>query len=344
MMGTLWNRIARSLPPKWLDWSERYVPKSGWHVEPQVWLGQSVIWSILGGILGALAGLIGITATNAWLESILPGTSFSTVALVVVGLFWGMGLAAAFRWLQLYYAVEARKKKVEEILPDFLLLVAGNIRAGMTSFSAFKSSARPEFGALAEEIRTVTNRSLGTASFGNALSQISDNIQSQSLNESVRFFMQASRSGGKVAQLLENTSNDLRRTQDLKRELESSTKTYVIFVGFVMVVATPLLMAVSVAFVELITKIQSQASLSGGDATAAGLGFLGGTLSITPAFLEGMAFVLLVGNAVLAGLFMGMIGQNKPLLGLRFTLPMLLASAVIFMISRVFLAGLLGVV
>jgi flagellar protein FlaJ len=245
------------------------------------------------------------------------------------------------RGLHVYYAVENRRKKVEDILPDFLLLVAGNIRAGMTSFSAFKSSARPEFGALSEEIKGVTTRSLGTGSFTQALLEISTSIQSQSLSESVRFFIQASKSGGKIAQLLENTSNDLRRTQDLKRELESSTRTYVIFVAFVMVIATPLLMAVSVSFVELITSIQSQ-SLVSGDAGSS-LGFLGGTLSITPIFLEGMAYVLLAGNAVLAGLFMGMIGQGKPLLGLRFTIPMLAVSIIVFWIARSFLGSLLGV-
>lgn len=341
MMQYLWNRIARVLPRGLYGWAESRITKTGWKTDPATWLGQSVVWAILGGILGGAAGYVGVPYVNGWIANILPGTSFTPQFMTIMGTLVGLVFTSVLRGLRVYYAIEHRKKKVEDILPDFLLLVAGNIRAGMTSFSAFKSSARPEFGALSEEIRSVTTRSLGTGSFTQALLEISTSIQSTSLTESVRFFIQANRSGGKIAQLLENTSNDLRRTQDLKQELESSTKTYVIFVAFVMVVATPLLMAVSVSFVELITNIQSQVALSG-SADAGGLGFLGGTLSITPAFLEGMAFVLLAGNAILAGLFMGMIGQSKPLLGLRFTLPMLAVSIVVFWFSRIFLGALLG--
>lgn len=341
MMQYLWNRLARVLPRSWYDSAESRIRKTGWKIDPSTWLGQSIVWVILGGMVGGAAGYGGLPYVNGWANNVLPGTAFTPQFMGIVGALAGILLSAALRGLRVYYAIEKRKKKVEDILPDFLLLVAGNIRAGMTSFSAFKSSARPEFGALSDEIRSVTTRSLGTGSFTQALLEISTSIQSTSLTESVRFFIQANRSGGKIAQLLENTSNDLRRTQDLKQELESSTKTYVIFVAFVMVVATPLLMAVSVSFVELITNIQSQAALSG-SADAGGLGFLGGTISITPAFLEGMAFVLLAGNAILAGLFMGMIGQSKPLLGLRYTLPMLGVSMVVFWISRVFLGALLG--
>ncbi|MEK6821057.1 MAG: type II secretion system F family protein, partial [archaeon] len=275
--------------------------------------------------------------------SLFPGTLFPAEVWAVVGFFTGAILAACARGLQVYYAIESRRRKVEEILPDFLLLVAGNIRAGMTSFSAFKSSLRPEFGALTEEIRAVTTRSLGVGSFTTALTQISENIRSQSLSESVRFFIQANRSGGKVAQLLENTASDLRRTQDLKKELESSTRTYVIFVAFVMVIATPLLMAVSVAFVELVTQIQEQSAVGAGSGGGGGLGFLGGALSVSPEFLGGMALVLLVGNSVLAGLFMGMIGQSKPLLGLRYSPIMLVVSLLVFTFARGVLSGLLGI-
>ncbi len=341
MMQPIWNRIARALPPKWYAGAESRIRKTGWKIEPSTWLGQTVVWILLGGILGIYLGYMGQPFVNIWINNVLPGTEFTPQFVAIIGGVMGLCLTAAMRSLRVYYAIEKRKKKVEDILPDFLLLVAGNIRAGMTSFSAFKSSARPEFGALSEEIRSVTTRSLGMGSFTQALMEISTSIQSTSLSESVRFFIQANRSGGKIAQLLESTSNDLRRTQDLKQELESSTKTYVIFVAFVMVIATPLLMAVSVSFVELITKIQSQASLAG-STEAGGLGFLGGTISITPAFLEGMAFVLLAGNAILAGLFMGMIGQSKPLLGLRFTLPMLIVSIIVFWFSRMFLGALLG--
>jgi pilus assembly protein TadC len=340
----LLERLARLLPKRIQTWSEIHVRLAGYtsREEPLSWLAKGIILVLMGGILGGIVGWMGTPFLNAWISTVFTPTLFPKIVYALVGILVGGGLVTILRGLSIYYAIERRRSAVEEILPDFLLLVAGNIRAGMTSFSAFKSSTRPEFGALAEEVRTVTARSLGTGSFGNALTVISENIRSKSLSESVRFFLQAVRSGGKVAQILENTSTDLRRTQDLKKELESGTRTYVIFVAFVMVIATPLLMAVSVSFVELITRIQSQSGLSAAGVETAGLGFLGGNLTISAAFLEGMAYILLIGNALLAGLFMGTIGGGKPLLGMRYTPFMFIASVLVFWVAKGVLSGLLG--
>ncbi len=341
-MSTFYNRVARALPVSFQDRADRQVKEAGLREDSTTWLAKTTIVTFLFAVIGGLEGYFLHSFINAWLGNLLPGIMLPLEITIFLGLIIGFLAGIIVRMLVLYYSIENRRRKVEEILPDFLLLVAGNIRAGMTSFSAFKSSSRPEFGPLAEEVRTVTTRALGTESFGNALSTISQRIKSRSLSETVRFFLQAVRSGGKVAQILENTSSDLRRTQDLKKELESSTRTYVIFVAFVMVIATPLLMAVSVEFVTLITRIQSQNTFLTTDAASSSVGFLTGTLTITPAFLESAAYILLFGNAILAGLFIGVIGQGKPLLGLRYTIPMFVISVIGFGIARIVLGGILG--
>lgn len=340
-MNALLYRLARSLPNSLQKKAQAFVREAGGEIDSAVWLAQTLLVALLGGII--LTGLLAwqVDFLNAWLETLRIGFVFDIAIAGVVGFIIGIVLAIAFRYIQIYYLIEARSRTVENILPDFLLLVAGNIRAGMTSFSAFRGSARPEFGALSEEIKAVSARSLGVESFTEALSTISNKIKSRNLTETVGFFLQAMKSGGRLAQLLENTSADLRRTQDLKKELQAATATYVIFVGFVIVIATPLLMAVSVEFVELIGKIQGQ-SLSSGAQDLAGTGFVGGKVSITPEFLTSIAYILLFGNSVLAGLFMGTIGSSKPLLGLRYTLPMFVISLIVFFISKQFLKGLLG--
>ena len=50
--------------------------------------------------------------------------------------------------------ISARVKKVEAIFPDFLQLMASNLRAGMTIDRAILTSSRPEFAPLDEEIVT----------------------------------------------------------------------------------------------------------------------------------------------------------------------------------------------
>lgn len=340
-MNALLYRLARSLPTSLQKRAQSFVREAGGEIDSSVWLAKTLLLSILGGIAFALLLAWQVDFVNEWLKTLRVGFVFDPITSGALGFVLGLGMMIAFRYVQIYYLIESRSRVVENILPDFLLLVAGNIRAGMTSFSAFRGSARPEFGALSEEIKAVSARSLGVESFTEALSTISNKIKSRNLTETVGFFLQAMKSGGRLAQLLENTSADLRRTQDLKKELQAATATYVIFVGFVIVIATPLLMAVSVEFVELIGKIQGQ-SLSSGAQELAGTGFVGGKVSITPEFLTGIAYILLFGNSVLAGLFMGTIGSSKPLLGLRYTMPMFVISLVVFFISKQFLKGLLG--
>ncbi len=342
-MDSLFYRIARSLPSSLQKQSQSFVREAGRGVDPSIWLAKTLLVGLLCGGIGGVVLATQVDFANEWMKTLHVGIILDPILGGIAGFVLGLFLGLAFRYIQIYYVVEARSRTVENILPDFLLLVAGNIRAGMTSFSAFRGSARPEFGALSEEIKSVSARSLGVESFTEALSSISNKIKSRNLTETVGFFLQAMKSGGRLAQLLENTSQDLRRTQDLKKELQSATATYVIFVGFVIVVATPLLMAVSVEFVELIGKIQGQ-SLASGAADLAGSsgGFVGGKISITPEFLTGIAYILLFGNSFLAGLFMGTIGSSKPLMGLRYTLPMFVISLVIFFISKGFLKGLLG--
>ncbi len=319
-----------------------YLRESGSLDDGATWLSKTLILSILAAIAGAVFFYFTSESLNAWVTPLGTGISFTRETAGILGTSVGFITGLILQVLILYYRIENRRKKVEEVLPDFLLLVAGNIRAGMTSFSAFKSSTRPEFGALSDEIRAVTTRALGTESFGNVLSGISNRIKSKSLSETVRFFLQAVRSGGRIAQILESSSADLRRTQDLKKELESSVKTYVIFVAFVMVVATPLLMAVSVEFVTLITRIQGQSSFLTAGSSSSTVGFLGGKLSITPVFLESVAYILLLGNAILAGIFMGVIGEGKPFLGLRYTPIMFIVSMIAFGLARQVLGSLLA--
>lgn len=338
----LFYRLSRALPEKLREKMDVYVRESGTRDDGASWLALTLVLTLGTTLLGAVSWNFFQNDINAWMGPLSIGFSFQRETSLVAGAMVGFLAGVGFRLLSLYYRIENRRKKVESVLPDFLLLVAGNIRAGMTSFSAFKSSTRPEFGALSEEIRTVTTRALGTESFGNVLSGISARVKSKSLNETVRFFLQAVRSGGKIAQILENTSADLRRTQDLKKELESNTKTYVIFVAFVMIIATPLLMAVSVEFVSLITRIQAQnASLTSASAGSS-VGFLGGQLSITASFLESVAYILLFGNAILAGIFMGVIGEGKPFMGLRFTPLLFVVSLFSFAVARQILGGLLS--
>lgn len=246
-------------------------------------------------------------------------------SIVLMLVLWLLGQWVLTVWL--FYRVEGRRDKVEKILPDFLLLVASNVRAGSTPFSSFRSAAIPQFGVLAEEVRTATAKSLGSQSFESALAEISSRVRSRVLLEVISLFSQSMKQGSNFARLLETMAFDLRRSHELQKELLANTQVYVLFVGFVVVVATPILLSISVQFLRMAQYIQEQ-SLS---AVSSG-SVLNLVLTVTPEFMVNAAVFLLVGNALLASLMLGLLKRGKLSLGLTYFPILLVVSLVLFWI------------
>ncbi len=302
-----------------------------------VWLGKRMILVFLAGVIGLLLPL-----TVGRYFVFLDFSAFMMPLLAVgLGIVFALATVLAF-YLHLYYTIEGRASMVETILPDFLMLVASNISAGMTPFSAFRAGARKEFGPLSEEIKIASAKSLGTKSFAGALRQLTARINSKVLKETVSFFAQSLKSGGKLSKLLETSALDLRRTQEMKKDLASSTRMYVMFVAFVIVIATPLLLGVSIQFLEMVSAVQGE-QLTQGSEGISSVAFLSSELNITPDFMVNISYILLIGNAILASLFIGVIGGGKAKMGLRYTPVILFASIIVFIFLEHILNTMFGI-
>jgi len=266
-----------------------------------------------------------------------------TVPWILTSLILGIlffAIPAAIYYMRLLYIIQMRSKMVEEVLPDFLFLVANNISAGMTTFSAVSNSTRKEFGILSEEIKIALSKSLGSESFTNSLKELNQRINSQMLKETISFFSEAMKSGGKLAKLLENTATDLRQRQELKKELKSSTKMYVMFVLFIILIATPLLLSISVQFLYTIQNLQGNGIQGAIENTQ--VSFLGGKLLISPEFMKVVAYVLLFINSILASLFMGLLMESKVTQGIKYFPILFFVSVILFTLGTIILPKFLG--
>jgi len=250
-------------------------------------------------------------------------------------------------YLHLSYVIDGRKRMVENILPDFLFLVGNNLKSGMAPFYAFRSAVRPEFGPLSEEIKIATQKSLGVQSFSDALRDIGKRIDSKVLADTTKFFAQALRSGGHLAQLIETTAQDIKQTNQLKKELVTSTKMYTMFILFVVIVASPMLLAVSVQFLNVLSGIQLKTGgLTGVDNAEVmkqtGMGAGAGAVSITSEFMQNVGYFLIIINSFLASIFMGALGGGKIRDGLKFAPIMAIIGLILFVIFVGAIGGLLG--
>ncbi|MEM4634170.1 MAG: type II secretion system F family protein, partial [Candidatus Anstonellaceae archaeon] len=251
------KRFSSFFKPRGRDRISTLLSYAGIETNPDIWLGSRLLLMGLFGIVGFLIPLtifqyldlreFPILSDNSLPSRIMVGIAFGIAFIVAIGI---------LIYLHLYYLIAERTKRVEKVLPDFLLMVAANLRSGMTPFAAFQAAARPEFGPLQSEILYVSSRSLGSESFAEALKQLTYNIDSPMLRRIVAFFENELKSGGKLAYLLETSAEEIRETEEVKNQMVLATKSYAIFLGFILVFGLPLLLGISTQFLSTFSKFQ----------------------------------------------------------------------------------------
>jgi len=241
---------------------------------------------------------------------------------------------------------DSRAAEIEKVLPDVLQLMSANIRAGMTVDRALWLSARPEFGVFEEEIRKAGARTLGGKPIKVALLEMSSRIKSNILEKAVRLLIEGIEAGGELAHLLEETSNNVRITQSLKKEIKASVTTYSIFILFAAVIGAPALYAISLFFVETMTRLWSPKMLGGIQVTGSTMG--GGMLSkagpptITVDQLFWFAVSSIVVTTFFGSLIIGLIQTGKEKNGLRFVIPFMLGGLAVFLLAQFVIKMMFG--
>ena len=246
----------------------------------------------------------------------------------------------ALFYLHLYYMIHDRTNRVESVLPDFLLMVAAHMHAGLTPFSAFQSAARPEFGPLEKEVKKISAYSMGSESFTDAIGALTRHVDSPILKRTMAFFENGLRSGGKLASLIETAAEEIRDLEEIKRETVLNTRTYTIFLVFILVGGLPILLAISTEFLSIFSSMQAQI----GDDTSTMVGSLmSPDLTLEPEFVDKMAIVIIVSTSTLVSLFIGVISEGKVLFGLKYMPPLAIFAYFFFYVVKTVLHGFLGV-
>ncbi len=287
---------------------------AGINEEVEIWIGQIILLGLLVAIATFLAFWIVFLEPELLNMFIYSATSFVAIFLAAI--------------IHLNAQIDDRRKRLEDVLPDAMQVIAANIRAGMTPVVALRASARPELGPLQEDIKFATTKSLGTDSFTDALSEMARKTSSELFQRIVALFSASLKSGGHLSQLLENTAADVRETQELKKELIANTKLYAMFILFTVVIGTPLLLAVSIQFSSMIGNLQETTSTGGGVASEiSSIPLISLPLSVE--FLQNSALAILVITAILASALIGVINTGAYSSGLRYA-PVIAIAAVLF--------------
>ncbi|MFH0929202.1 MAG: type II secretion system F family protein [Candidatus Aenigmatarchaeota archaeon] len=296
------------------------------------------------------------------IERFIGFTFFFSVLLGVVIAFdlymigWGLSgialglgsgaLALVIIQVLIILIADSRAAEVEKVLPDALQLMSANIRAGMTVDRAIWLAARPEFGIFEEEIRRVGAKTVGGKSIKMALLEIREKIKSDILDKAVRLLIEGIESGGELANLLEETANNIRVTQSVKKEIKASVTTYSIFIVFAAVLGAPMLYSLSLFFIEVMTTLWSPEILGGIELSSGGMG--GGLLAkagapqITPDQLFWFAIASISTTTFFGALITGLIQTGTEKNGVKFIPLFMLGALAVFFLSHLMIQFFFG--
>lgn len=282
---------------------------------------------------------------NAALIAVLLLEYVTALEFAIAG--GALALAAIHVLLYTYLLLGAnsRAAKVEEVLPDFLALVASNIRSGLTPDRALVVSARDEFGPLTEEVNRAGKHSLTGKPLEQVIGSMGEHIHSNVLEKTIRLIVEGLQSGGDMAELLEKTALDLRKFRSVRREVSSIILNYVLFIIAAITFGAPMLYGVSGFLVDIMLRIKKSIGTSGTSAMSSlssQVGLFKGQLQLTPeavAIFSGASIIVTVFFGCMA---VGVMYSGKRLDGLKyFPMLTLIALAILFAV-RTSLVAVLG--
>ena len=148
--------------------------------------------------------------------------------------------------------------KIDSILPDFVRDLAASRRAGMTFTKALLFTSKGNYGFLTNEIKKTAQQISWGSSVEEALSAFAKRINTKSVKRTVSLIIEASKSGGNVADVLDVASNDSREIKILERERRVSMASYVVVIYVGMFVFQAIIAILSGVFLPTITGGESQ--------------------------------------------------------------------------------------
>ena len=166
--------------------------------------------------------------------------------------------------------IYGRLKSIERNLPDYLDLVAANLKGGMTFEQALWNSIRPEFQVLGEEMGAVAKKVMTGEDLIHALQSFANTYDSPLLKRTFDLFIGEITTGGKVVDILEKIVDELRATQVLREEMNAAALSYVIFISIIVMFISPALFALSYQLINMINGISQNLGASVGQGVSAG--------------------------------------------------------------------------
>jgi len=242
------------------------------------------------------------------------------IDFIIIGIMILAGVYGIYEFLRL-----RKVRKIDERFPDFVRDLAESRRAGMTFTKAIMYSSRGNYGVLTPEIQKIARQISWGSSVDAALTAFAKRVNTKLINRTISLIIEASRSGGNVADVLEAASKDAREIKLIESERRANMLSYVavIYVG----VGVFLLIIIILCKSLLPSMLGESASAATSAYSSSGIGGGGGMTqeAVTAVFF----YASLVQSAGM-GIVTGVFEEGNMISGVKHTFVMMLVTFLIF--------------
>ena len=248
----------------------------------------------------------------------------------------------AFFYFKIGLKASDRIRQMEKVFPDVISLMASNLRAGITVDRAFVMSARKEFAPLDKEILE-TGKEIATGrNIVFALQGMSKRIESEKIEKVILLIISGLKAGGNISDLLGETARNMKEREVIEKKAASTILMYVIFIFFAVAAGAPTLFALSSVLVEVIISLTANIP----EATASqSMPITFSQIPITVNFVIYFSVIFIFVTDLISCFVVGLVNKGDGKSGLKYFLPLVSVSMIIFFTIRTVLSKiLLGII
>ncbi len=290
------------------------------------------------GILVIISIIIGI-AGGVFIFEYTSSIFFSAITLVGLVLLVLVLTESIFTIL-----ADKVSSEIEKFLPDMLMLMAANLRAGMVPENSFLATIKPAFGKLNVLLKEAAIEVQGGKDFKTALTEMVDKTNSAFFRSAIKIISDSLRAGGELDLVLENLANNIMQNEALRTSMRAQVRSYSLFIFIASVIAGPLLYGVSSMLIDIMNTIGSTIGTSSASVPTVGLGvFASFSLPHIPAnvvFFIALLNVIITTTA--SSILGGELNDGKALSGLKYVPVYILIGLVVFLGAREFMGSILN--
>jgi archaeal flagellar protein FlaJ len=247
-----------------------------------------LIVNIVTAVLVTLFVVLGVLA----LLGVLDGFG-GFVDYFVFALLSGTGVYGMYESMRI-----RRISKIDAVFPDFVRDLAESRRAGMTFTKAILFASKGEYGILTPEIKKISQQVSWGGSVTEALQSFAQRVNTRSIRRTITLIIEASNSGGNVADVLDVAAKDAREIKMLEAERRTNMASYVVVIYVGMFVFLAIVLILCTSFIP---------AMVGGEGTQGMQGVMGGGSHVSQEEISGVFYLACLvqafGSALVAGVF-----------------------------------------